>query len=197
MKNDRRPEFEKDYVYLIPACPLYSAEELKRKRCTRNGVDSYADEYLRGLFLGWCMSKDAEIKRHEQYTANRMALLDSNPVMQTYAEIRSHSETFVAPAGFVWRVNFVTSCQWPQAITMDGGVSYSLHDAGGVPYVDVVLIQTADVMWKGVDEATEMYHNLSEAFHVKTHFQSKEGDHMHHLTRLTITHEEFVELQNV
>lgn len=197
MKNDRRPEFEKDYVYLIPACHLYSAEELKRKRCTRQGVDSYADEYLRGLFIGWCMAKDAEIKRHEQYTANRLALLDSNPVMQPLAILCSHDETFAAPPGFKWCVNFVTSNQWPQSATLVGGVQYSLHESSGAPYVDVVLFQTDNATEEAVYEAKALYRKLSDAFHVKTHFEYEEGGHTHRLTRLTLQHEEFVRLQNV
>lgn len=197
MKNDRRPEFEKDYIYLTPACPLFSAEELERKRCTRQGVASYADEYLRVLFLGWCMAKDAEIKRHEEYTATRLALLDSNPVMQPLAVLCLHAETLVAPPGFKWCVNFVTSNQWPQSATLVGGVQYSLHENSGAQYVDVVLFQTDNVTWKEVDEAKATYHKLCEAFHIKTHFKYDEGGHMHYLTRLTIQHEEFVRMQNV
>jgi hypothetical protein len=197
MKNDRRPEFEKDYVYLIPACRLYSAEELERKRCTRQGFYSYADEYLRILFLGWCISKDAEIKRHEQYTATRLALLDSNPSVQPYDTIRSIDETFAAPEGFKWGVNFVTANQWPQSATLVGGVQYSLHDSSGAPYVDVILFQTDNTTDEAIYESKALYRKLSDAFHVKTHFSYDEGGHTHYLTRLTIQHEEFVRLQNV
>lgn len=197
MKNDRRPEFEKDYVYLLPECPVWNAEEMKRNRSSVYDPHSYSDDILRGMYLGWCISKDAEIKRHEEYTATRLEFLDRNPVLTPFAVIRSHSETFEAPPGFKWAVNFVTNNQWPESATLVGGVKYTLHTSSGAEYVDVVLLQTDNATDWDVCEAKALFRKLSNAFHVKTHFTYDEGGHEHSLTRLTIEHEEFVRLQNV
>jgi hypothetical protein len=198
-KLDRREEFEKDFLYVHENTLSYSKNDLLHFRSDDYDLNSYSDVRLAATYDGWCLAKDADNKRHEEYAASLIVKADKNPVVQTYKEIRTQTGEYIpAPTGFSWGVNFVTSRQWPESVKMIPGVTYTLNDGCAVEYVDVILFQvlhTAEPEDKA--RAKNTYKQLSDGFHVKTHFDYEDGELQHELTRLTIYHKDFVELQNV
>lgn len=199
MKNDRREEFETDYVLMLSADPkAYTKEELVEARFDGYGKPQYTDAIITGMYMGWCVSKDAERARFKAVEEKINESREKNPIMQFYPHIKTHTGILEAPHGFMWKVNFITANQWPDDATLQGGVTYSIHNGSNAEYVDVVLFQAEQNLDPFASiQAKGMFKRLSKAFHIKTHFEYPEGLLTHNLTRLTMHHSEFVELQNV
>ncbi|MFA7287127.1 MAG: hypothetical protein WC052_05695 [Patescibacteria group bacterium] len=197
-KPDRREEFEKDFLYVHEGKLSYSKKDLMHFRSDDYGLNSYNDVRLAATYEGWCLAKDAELMRHNEYAASLIVKADVNPTVQTYKEIRTQTGEFIpAPEGFAWGVNFVSSQQWPEKVTV-ANVTYVLNENCAVEYVDVILFQVLhSATLEDKVRAQNTYKQLSDGFHIKTHFEYLDGELQHELTRLTIHHADFVELQNV
>lgn len=198
MKNDRREEFEDDFLLVHVAKAAYSKIDLLALRSDDYDLKTYSDPRLAATYDGWQLAKDAERKRFKAVEDTINASREKNPVMQFYPHIRTHTGILEAPHGFMWKVNFITANQWPDDATLQGGVTYSIHNGSNAEYVDVVLFQAEQNLDQFASiQAKGMFKRLSNAFHIKTHFEYPEGLLTHNLTRLTMHHSEFVELQNV